>query len=105
MTKQELLELIKESKELGLRSLKIDGVEFEFETSSKQSQLLPVNDETSNIVVEAKDLVALPNKYDELTDDEILFWSSDYGVELEAARKKEQQDELQRKYEDATRSV
>ncbi len=104
MTKQELLELIKESKDLGLHSLKIDGVEFEFETSNKQPQNIPVSDDIGNIL-EAKDLVALPNKYDELTDDEILFWSSDYGVELEAARKKEQQDELQRKYEDATRSL
>ncbi len=100
MTKQELLELIIAAKELGLKSLEVDGVKVEFNTNeSVKNRYLEGEQET----LEAKDLVAPISKYDELTDEEILYWSSDYGKELQERRLKEQQENAQRKAEDLAR--
>jgi hypothetical protein len=94
MTKNEILELIKEAKELGLKSIKIGDISVEFNSVEETTKKAIENNLSGEL--EAKDLVAPPNKYDELTDEEILFWSSDYGYELEAARKKEQEDSIRR---------
>lgn len=99
MTKQEIFEIIKEAKELGLRSIEIDGIKVEFNDSNKNDQKRYL--EPSEVTPEAKDLVAPPSPYDELTDEEILFWSSDYGPELERQRKKEYEDNVKRNSDDS----
>lgn len=103
MTKTEVLELIKEAKELGVSSLKVDGVEIEF--SREQSADIPKKKVSENETadLQAKDLVAPPSPFDILTDQEILFWSCGYGVELEEQRKNEQKTKEQREKEDAER--
>lgn len=98
MTKQELLEFIKEAKALGLKSIEVDGVKVEFNDGNQKE---PLAQDARDL--DAKDLVAPPNPYDELTDEEILFWSSDYGHELAAKRKKEQEDNIKRKEDDSIR--
>lgn len=101
MTKQEILELIKDAKELGLKSLEVDGIKVEFTNDTQSDQV--GKDSKIPDDQKAEDLIAKPNPYDELTDDEILYWSSGYGVELSEQRKKEQQDNIQRKMEDTER--
>lgn len=86
MTKQEIIEFIKETKELGLKSIEVDGVKVEF---SDKQQSLKVNES-----IEDKDLVADLPKWEQLTDEEILFWSSDYGLELENKKREEYERSL-----------
>lgn len=83
MTKAEALELIKEAKSLGLKSIEIDGLKVEFNSSEIPIIKEDINDE---------ELVAPMSKYDQLTDEEILFWSSGYGYELEKEKLKEIED-------------
>lgn len=101
MTKQEILELIKDVKELGLKSIEIEGIKVEF-TNNTQTDSVGKNSKVPDDQ-KAEDLVAKPNPYDELTDEEILYWSSGYGIELSEQRKQEQSDALQRKVEDDTK--
>lgn len=101
MTKQEILDLIKDAKELGLKSIEIEGIKVEFTNDTQTSQMGKIGEIPDD--QKAEDLIAKPSPYDELTDDEILYWSSGYGVELSEQRKKEQQDNIQRKIEDIER--
>ena len=100
MTKDEILQLIKDTKELGLKSLEVDGVKIEF----GDVEVVTKSENHDNIVTDeepkAEDLVVPPSPYDQLTDEEILYWSSDYGQELELARKKEQEDNIKRASDD-----
>lgn len=98
MTPKETLELIQQLKEMGADSIEVNGVKVNFTKVDTK-----ITTKTSENDLTAEELVAKPNKYDELTDDEILYWSSGYGQELEAERKKEQEDNLTRKQEDAAR--
>lgn len=97
MTKQEILELIKEAKALGLKSLEVDGMKVEFNSNDKTPSQQPA---TVQEELTAEELVAKPGPLDEYTDEEILFWSSDYGLDLAAAKTKEHMEKLQRKQED-----
>ena len=103
MTKQEILELIKEAKELGLKSIKIGDIAVEFnsveESTPKKGYITPQQE------LEADDLVKPISPLDELSFEEILFWSSDYGIELEQAKIRDNMDAAQRKAEDADRKI
>lgn len=88
MQTQEILELVKQAKELGVKKVSINGIDFEFGevTVSKPIEVNTVNE---------KELVAKPDKYSEMTDEEVLFWASGYGLELEEKRNQEKQKELE----------
>lgn len=106
MTKQEILDLIKDARDMGLKSIEIEGIKVEFNSNPSSIQKPAENrpETMNNSEVLAEDLVAKPNPFDELTEEEILYWSSDYGVELAEARRKEQLDAIQRKQEDDART-
>lgn len=93
MTKLEILEFIKEAKELGLKSIEIEGVKVEFGEPSQPVEVNAVEPEE----LTAKDLMASLDKFEEISEEEILFWSSDYGLELEAQRKREKEESIARR--------
>lgn len=102
MTNDELMDLIAKAKQLGLKSLKVGDMYLEFhpDTTEKPetvptSVAKPQAEEIPDLT--ANDLVAPPSPYDQLSDQEILFWSSDYGVELERQRQQDRiNDELRK---------
>ena len=67
MTKQKRLELIQEAKEMGLKSIVIDKVTYNFDPIVVQPQ---ITDE------EAKSMLAPLPYFDQLTDEEVLMWST-----------------------------
>jgi hypothetical protein len=68
MTKDERMALINEAKELGLKSVTIEGITYEFNT-----HIMAKVDEVPD--VEPTDIVAPEAFLDQLTDEEVLFWS------------------------------
>lgn len=81
-TKLEIVEMIDVAREAGCSSIKIDGVEYNI---AKKQGTSSVKDPG----LTAKDLMdQMPLIDNELTDEEILFWSCDYGKELEAEKLK-----------------
>ena len=90
MTKEEILQIIKDLKEMGAKRIEVEGIIIEFNEELK-SEHKP-KELSDPIEPEYKDLIASPSPFDELTDEEILFWSSDYGKELENKRRKELED-------------
>lgn len=94
MTKEEVFEYIEKARSMGLKSIEVNGIKVEFQ--SKIVREVKANTESIGDDMKAEDLVMPPNPYDVLTDEEILFWSSDRGIELEMERRKEQLDAIKR---------
>jgi hypothetical protein len=100
-TAKELLEIMTFAAKLGLTYIDVEGVKmgFEIKTSpvlhpqSQQQVPLPQLPD-----MKAEDLVTPISVFDELTDEEILFYSCPYGEELQAA--KEQRAALIKEEED-----
>ena len=92
-TKEQIIEIIETARNLGVTSVEIDGVKYDI--ASKPT----VKVEAVSQDVSYKDLMAEPSPFDQLSDEEILFWSSGYGVELENKKNEEKskrEDELQK---------
>lgn len=98
MTKQETLELIHQLREMGAESIEVNGVKVNF-TNTPQKASLNKDD------VPEDELVAKPSPFDQLTDEEILFWSTDYGTELESKRRLEHDESILRQKEKEERSA
>lgn len=94
MITPEILELLKQAKELGVKKVEINGMKFEFEDKLEASapESVPNDQELTY-----KDLVAAPSPFDELTDEEVLYWSSEYGKELAEQRKADYEESLKDK--------
>lgn len=84
MTKAQRIKLIKEAQELGLKSITIDSVTYELShIMAKTPQYVPE--------AEAKDLVNPLSVLDELSDEEILYWSSPHYDDLQEQKIKRAQ--------------
>lgn len=85
MTKFQM-DLINKAKELGLSSIKFGDTELHFNQSETKSvQNVTVPD------LEAKDILAPPSPFDDLTDQDILYWSTPYFEELQAEKTRKQE--------------
>lgn len=76
MTKQERLEIINDAKEMGLTSVTIDGVKYEWSVTSRAYG--PVLD------TDASDLIKEMSPFDGLSEEDILYWSSPYYDQIQA---------------------
>ncbi len=76
--KERFVELIEFAKEQGLSKVTIDGVDFHID---KIGQKLP-----SIVEASAEDIIRPMNVLDDLSDEEILYWSSGYFEELQAQK-------------------
>lgn len=97
MTKEEIIELIKEAKELGLKSLKIGDILVEFNIEHSNEKVSPTIYKEH---LKDEELVAPLSKLDQLTDEEILYWSTSYGQELEHRKKQEHEQNIRKQNED-----
>lgn len=89
MTKEERLELIKEAKELGLKAIEIEGVRFELGEAKPVNNAIPLTEE------QAKAMFTDSMVLDEMSDDEILYYSTPYYDQLQHEKKlKEEQKKL-----------
>lgn len=89
MTKEERLELIKEAKELGLKAVEIEGVRFELGESKPVTNAVPLTEE------QAKAMFTDSMVLDEMSDDEILYYSTPWFDVLQHEKKlKEEQKKL-----------
>lgn len=77
-TKAEMAEMIEFAREQGLKKIELDGIVFHLDKVAQHSgevpELLP------------EDIVSPLSVLDEMSEDEILFWSSPYYDELQAKK-------------------
>ena len=86
MTKEKRLELIQEAKDLGLKSITIDGIVYEFGVTK---QVLPPTELTEEQV---KALVNPMSVLDDYSEDEITYYATPYFDEIQEQKKiREQQ--------------
>ena len=82
MTKEQRLELINEAKEIGLKSITIDDVVYEFgESKPAEVEIVPIDPE----------LFARKIAEETFTDEEILYYASPYYDELQEKKKKHEE--------------
>ncbi len=78
-TKQERIELIEEAKILGMKSVTIDGVTYEFKEQVKVIDSTPMTD------AEIKKMLS-PEFSEEYSDEEVLFWSTPHFDDIQAEK-------------------
>lgn len=86
MTPKQQMNLIKQAKELGLASIKIGDVEIVFSQDRTEQK---INNAVPDL--EAKDILAPPSPFDDLTDEEVLYFATPHFDELQAAKAKKQE--------------
>lgn len=94
MTAKKRLQLLKEAKELGMKSIEIDGVKYEL---SEQKTAQPVQELSEDQV---KSLFSDTKVLDEMSDDEVLYWATPYYDQLQ--HEKKLQDEQRKLKKDLT---
>lgn len=83
LTSDEILKIMREAKELGITSLKVDGLELGgIQTPKKQEELS--QDKLEEIMKQFSVL-------NTMSDREILYWSTPYGVQMENERLEKEQ--------------
>lgn len=80
MTAQEMIEVMRAAKELGLTSFKAEGVEFTIGV-----QVADVTTELANKATDG-DIYSPLSVLDEMDEDEVLYYSTPYWDELQAAK-------------------
>lgn len=88
MTKFKRLQLLQEAKELGMKSIEIDGVKYELPSTTYVEQK-PISEEESKALLKA----LTSNPLDELSEDEVLYYATPYYDELQTQKKLKQQQE------------
>lgn len=94
LTATEIVFLMKQAKELGLTTIKVDGFEAQLATP------MPIKQPEVMTDIDDKDLVVPSSPFDDLSDEEILYFATPYYDELQA-KKEAQAQKL--KEEEATR--
>jgi len=89
LTKDELIEVMNKFKELGLTSFEADGIKITNSTPAPAPSAQSYEPPKASPIpedVQAADIVTPISVFDELTEDEILYWSSSYFDELQAKK-------------------
>ena len=91
MTKEERIELIKEAKELGLKSIEIDGVKYDLGETKPIAEVQELSED------QVKSLFTDTKVLDEMSDDEILYYATPYYDVLQHEKKlQEEQRKLKK---------
>lgn len=85
MTPKQQMNLIKQAKDLGLASIKIGDVEIVFSKDRTEQKTHAVPD------LEAKDILVPPSPFDDITEEEILYFATPFYDELQAIKNKKQE--------------
>lgn len=91
MIKEQRIELINEAKELGMKSITIDGVVYEIATAHKKVEAEVLTDD------QVKELLVPASPFDDLSDEEVMYWSTphfDLIQEQKELREKQLKEEV-----------
>jgi len=91
MITEEMRQKIKELREMGATSIVIDGLTIGFPANTNNTAMEVPE-------VSAEDLVRPPSALDEITDEEILYWSTPYYDELQAMKREKDEEKEKGKY-------
>jgi hypothetical protein len=78
-TKAELLEIFATARELNMTSVEVDGVKYDLNTVKQE----PVQELTAEQIVNPMSV------FDEMSDEEIQYWSSPYYDEIMANKERQ----------------
>lgn len=78
LTAEEIMKLMNHAKELGVTTVKVDG--FEAHLVPKLPPTEPMTE------IDDKDLVVPPSPFDDLSDEELLYFATPYFDELQAKK-------------------
>lgn len=87
-TKEEIKEILESARDLHLESVEIEGIKYTLGKNIGFPRKAHVEE------LKAEEMVKPLSPLDEMTDEEIMYWATPYGVELEA-RKLSQQNQKQ----------
>jgi len=93
MTADELMKLMEKFKDLGLASFEVDGIKMTASIDNKPAKIKIA--ETQEL--EAKDIVSPISVFDELDEEDILYWSTPYWdvlQEKKEAMRKAKENEI-----------
>lgn len=94
LTADEMIRVMEKAKELGLQKLELNDLKFEF-VSQVQPHINHINLAVPDL--KSAELMSPLSVFDELTDEEILYWSTPRYDEIQAekeARKNKQEGTL-----------
>lgn len=97
LTAAEILQVLEKAKELGLQHIEVEGFEASFgqPSASAPSPQPTVNPQLGAVQPvperDAEDIVKPMSVFDEMTDEEILYYSTPYYDELQAKKELMQQ--------------
>ena len=80
-SREELKEILEQAKEFHVKQVEVDGVKYTLDSQIGFPKLQAVAD------LKADEIVSPLPAFEEYTDEEILYWSTDYFDELQAKKK------------------
>ena len=95
LTADEIIKIMERAKELGISSVKVEGLEATMAIPNIEEKTQEPAE-----VIDDKDLVALASPFDELTEEELMYWSTPYFDELQENKRHMAE---QRQKDEATR--
>lgn len=95
MTKEERIEKILEAKELGLKAVTIEGVIYDLDGSKPIRPL---------VVIDPTEAYKEESVFDQMTDEEVLFWSTPEYDNIQE-KKKKHQEHLNKEVNDGKEAV
>lgn len=81
MTAKDVLEILEKAKDLGIVHLKMNGIEADY-----APRVSPKHGSETVPEVKFEEIVAPASPFDNLSEQEILYYAVPYGLELEAER-------------------
>lgn len=97
LTPEEIQARIRIAKDMGCQSIEIDGIAYKFFDPSKT---YPAQAIASVPDARAEDLIKPESVFDQISDEEVLYWSTPYYDQLQAdkeAKKSKAKEEAERK--------
>lgn len=80
-TKDEMIEILTKAKEMGMNSIRVDGIEANFGPALPPEETPP-----SNVIQDPAELLKILQEKQEYTDEEVLFYATPYFDELQAQK-------------------
>lgn len=86
LTALEIIEVLEKAKALGITHINVEGLEASF---GNPIAIEPADPKVEPVPeLKAEDIVKPMSVLDDLDDDEILYWSCEYGLEIEATKQR-----------------
>ena len=81
LSANDIMELMIQAKEMGLTSIKVDGFEATLSQGPQEKQVIGKQADMTK-----EEIMTTLQVFDDLSDDQILYWSTPYYDELESLK-------------------